>query len=130
MAKVTSKLQVTIPKAIADEYGITPGIELDWIPSGDAIRVVPASSRTDAEEVKRRLRSFDEATERQAARERAAGKRKTAKGRGWKREAELSLAVLQTDLEARDGAHQNRPRAVDPRAGCLGEVAVTLDQPK
>ncbi len=86
MAKVTSKLQITIPKAIADEYGIKPGIELDWIPSGDAIRVVPASSRTDAEEVKRRLRSFDEATERQAARERAARKARTVKDRGWKRE--------------------------------------------
>jgi AbrB family looped-hinge helix DNA binding protein len=86
MAKVTSKLQVTIPKAIADEYGIRPGIELDWIPSGDAIRVVPAPTRTDAEEVKRRLRSFDEASERQSSRERTAGKGRATKDRGWKRE--------------------------------------------
>ena len=86
MAKVTSKLQVTIPKMIAEEYGIRPGIDLDWIPSGDGIRVVPASRRTDAEEVKRRLRSFDEATGRQEARERASGKGKAVKDRGWKRE--------------------------------------------
>lgn len=86
MAKVTSKLQVTIPKAIADEYGIKPGIELDWIPSGDTIRVVPASSKTEAEVVKRRLMLFDEATARQAQRERAAGKGRTIKDRGWKRE--------------------------------------------
>ncbi|MFN9367376.1 MAG: AbrB/MazE/SpoVT family DNA-binding domain-containing protein [Planctomycetia bacterium] len=34
MAKVTSKLQVTIPKAIADAYGIRPGASLDWVPPG------------------------------------------------------------------------------------------------
>jgi len=86
MAKVTSKLQVTIPKAIADEYGIRPGVELDWIPSGDTIRVVPASSSTDVEEVKRRLRHFDEATARQARREKTPARGRAGKGRGWKRE--------------------------------------------
>ena len=34
MAKVTSKLQVTVPKAIADHYGIRPGDEIQWIPAG------------------------------------------------------------------------------------------------
>ena len=86
MAKVTSKLQVTIPKAIADEYGIKPGIELDWIPSGDSIRVVPASSKTESEAVKRRLMLFDEATARLTRRERAPGKGRPVKDRGWKRE--------------------------------------------
>jgi bifunctional DNA-binding transcriptional regulator/antitoxin component of YhaV-PrlF toxin-antitoxin module len=30
---------VTVPKAIADEYGIKPGDEISWTPAGDAIRV-------------------------------------------------------------------------------------------
>jgi len=39
MPKVTSKLQLTFPKAIADQYGIRPGDELEWIPAGESIRV-------------------------------------------------------------------------------------------
>jgi AbrB family looped-hinge helix DNA binding protein len=39
MPKVTSKLQLTVPKKIADQYGIRPGDELEWIPAGDSIRV-------------------------------------------------------------------------------------------
>src|ERR1700683_156662 len=39
MPKVTSKLQLTVPKAIADQYGIRPGDELEWIPAGESIRV-------------------------------------------------------------------------------------------
>ena len=38
MSKVTSKLQLTVPKAIADKYGIRPGDELDWVAAGDSIR--------------------------------------------------------------------------------------------
>ena len=37
MAKVTSKLQVTVPKAIAEQYSIRPGDEIDWAPAGDVI---------------------------------------------------------------------------------------------
>ena len=45
MAKVTSKLQVTIPKAIADQYGISPGDEIEFEPAGPTIRVrVPGRS--------------------------------------------------------------------------------------
>jgi bifunctional DNA-binding transcriptional regulator/antitoxin component of YhaV-PrlF toxin-antitoxin module len=39
MPKVTSKLQLTVHKAIADQYGIKPGDELEWIPAGESIRV-------------------------------------------------------------------------------------------
>jgi bifunctional DNA-binding transcriptional regulator/antitoxin component of YhaV-PrlF toxin-antitoxin module len=39
MPKVTSKLQLTVPKAIADQYGIRPGDELNWVPAGESIRV-------------------------------------------------------------------------------------------
>jgi AbrB family looped-hinge helix DNA binding protein len=36
MPKVTSKLRLTVPKAIADQYGIRAGDELEWIPAGPA----------------------------------------------------------------------------------------------
>jgi AbrB family looped-hinge helix DNA binding protein len=39
MPKVTSKLQLTVPKKIADQYGIRPGDELEWVAAGDSIRV-------------------------------------------------------------------------------------------
>lgn len=69
---MTSKLQVTVPKVIADEYGIRPGAELDWAAAGDTIRVVPSGSRRQKPRlraVEERLRLFDQATERQKQRE-------------------------------------------------------------
>jgi AbrB family looped-hinge helix DNA binding protein len=84
MGKVTSKLQVTVPKAIADQFDIKPGDELDWIPSAGAIRVVPAASRPVLD-VAARLRLFDRATERQHDRESPSG-RAPRKDRGWRRE--------------------------------------------
>ena len=51
MPKVTSKLQLTVPKKIADQYGIRPGDELEWIPAGDSIRVEPARCKTKAGEL-------------------------------------------------------------------------------
>ena len=45
MAKVTSTLQVTVPKALADRYGIGPGDEIEWEAAGDVIRVVPPRRR-------------------------------------------------------------------------------------
>src|SRR5271165_6290880 len=48
MPKVTSKLQLTVPKAIADQYGIRPGDELEWIPAGDSIRVELVRSKAKA----------------------------------------------------------------------------------
>jgi AbrB family looped-hinge helix DNA binding protein len=53
MPKVTSKLQLTVPKKIADQYGIRPGDELEWIPAGDSIRV---------ELVRRKAKAGDELT--------------------------------------------------------------------
>jgi AbrB family looped-hinge helix DNA binding protein len=62
MAKVTSKRQVTVPKAIAEQYGIRPGDEIEWLPAGDAIRVVPMSSPRPVMDLEVRLRLFDAAT--------------------------------------------------------------------
>jgi bifunctional DNA-binding transcriptional regulator/antitoxin component of YhaV-PrlF toxin-antitoxin module len=86
MAKVTSKLQVTVPKALATTYRIRPGDELLWVAAGDSIRVVPARSLSKARDsVVARLKLFDLATARQQARQRG-GRRKSTKDRGWRRE--------------------------------------------
>jgi len=79
---VTSKLQVTIPIAIARRYGIEPGVDVDWLPAGDAIRVVPPT-RPEAVDPARRLALFDAATERELARAR---RQTAAADRGWTRE--------------------------------------------
>jgi bifunctional DNA-binding transcriptional regulator/antitoxin component of YhaV-PrlF toxin-antitoxin module len=90
MAKVTSKLQVTVPKIIAEQYGIRPGDDIEWTPAGDAVRVcksTPHSRSQAGSDVARRLELFDLATQRQKARQ-AKQKRKLSRprDRGWRRE--------------------------------------------
>ena len=85
MAKVTSKYQVTVPRAIAEKYAIRPGDEIDWMPAGDAIRVVPHAKASTHGEIESRLRLFDQATERQRERDRNRVVPKV-RDRGWKRE--------------------------------------------
>lgn len=87
MAKVTSKLQVTIPKTIADRYGIVPGQEIEWLPAGEAIRVVAGAPRRVRRDSADWLAAFDEASARQRERERADPSLVGAGGeRGWRRE--------------------------------------------
>lgn len=85
MAKVTSKLQLTIPKAVADEYGIRPGDELDLTPAGEAIRMAPRGRQKSTRDLTERLRLFDQATERQRRRTRR-WRGKEPGRRGWSRE--------------------------------------------
>lgn len=85
MPRVTSKLQVTVPKAIAERYNIRPGDEINWVAAGDVIRVVPPGQQTPAEDRESRLRLFDQATERQRKRDKAR-KVPKARDRGWRRE--------------------------------------------
>jgi AbrB family looped-hinge helix DNA binding protein len=85
MSKVTSKLQVTIPKTIADQFNIKPGDAIEWDPAADAIRVIPPRSAARALDVAGRLKLFDAATERQRARN-ATRKRHRTTDRGWRRE--------------------------------------------
>ena len=87
MSRVTSKLQVTVPKAIALRYGIRPGDEIRFEESGEVIRVVPDNARAQAEglDLDARLRLFDAATARQRARESGRPARRAAT-RGWTRE--------------------------------------------
>jgi len=86
MAKVTSKLQVTVPKAIATQYGIRPGDEIEWVPAGDAIRVIPAGRQARAADPQWKLKLFDAATERQRVRQSKSPRRRARGGRRWKRE--------------------------------------------
>lgn len=86
MGKVTSKLQVTVPKALAKRYGIRPGDEIEWQEAGDAIRVVAAARPRGDNGRAERLRSFDQATLRQRRRQQGTRRRSTPKTRGWKRE--------------------------------------------
>lgn len=88
MSKITSKLQVTIPKAIAEEYGLKPGDDIEFKAAGDVIRVVPpGGSRHARLSVEERLRLFDESTERQRRREASrAQPAKPLTERDWKRE--------------------------------------------
>lgn len=90
MPKVTSKLQLTVPKAIADQFGIKPGDELQWTASGETIRVTPAGKRALGQEMrpaKERLELFDQATQRQKRRQAKARKAIARPAeRGWNRE--------------------------------------------
>jgi len=85
MAKVTSKLQLTLPKALAERHAIRPGDAITWESTGDVIRIIPGS-RTSAPDRQTRLRLFDEATERQRRRNRAFEGATNDTSRGWTRE--------------------------------------------
>jgi AbrB family looped-hinge helix DNA binding protein len=84
MARITSKLQVTIPKALADRTGLRAGDDIEWAASNGGLRITPAVSGALSAEMK--LDLFDRATERQKRRERSrrARSRATA-GRGGTR---------------------------------------------
>lgn len=86
VSKITGKFQLTLPKRLVDAYGIKVGDEVDLLPAGDKISLVPERfSKTSAANPEERLRYFDRATERQRKRD---GKRslKSEKDRGWTRE--------------------------------------------
>lgn len=85
MAKVTSKLQVTVPRRIAEEYGIRPGDEIDWMAAGEVIRVIPPGRQAQPTSRESQLRWFDQATERHSKRSGAHAVPRTRE-RGWKRE--------------------------------------------
>lgn len=77
---------MTVPKAIADRYGLKPGDEIEWVAAGETIRVVPAGRTPGPVDVKLRLKLFDAATERQRRRQAHRGATRAPKDRGWRRE--------------------------------------------
>ncbi len=94
MAKITSKLQLTVPKVIAEQYGIHPGDEIGIEPAGDVIRMTPPHRRHGLKErlsTEERLRLFDQGTERQRRRDAAkqaggTGAIRRSVHRGWRRQ--------------------------------------------
>ncbi len=86
MTKVTSKLQVTIPKALAREYGIEPGDEIEFRPAGPEIRVIPPRAERKRPSVAERLRLFDQATARLDERAKELAAYEPGGDRGWTRE--------------------------------------------
>jgi bifunctional DNA-binding transcriptional regulator/antitoxin component of YhaV-PrlF toxin-antitoxin module len=85
MARVTSKFQVTVPKKIAEAYHIRPGHDIDWVPAGDVIRVIPPGKQAVLPDRLAQLRLFDQASERLRKRRRAPTAEEP-RHRGWKRE--------------------------------------------
>ena len=87
---MTSKLQISIPRALARRHGIGPGSELVFEDLGDALRLVPVVEQAvaDPRDLEDRLRLFDEATARQEARDQArlAGLGGSTADRGWTRQ--------------------------------------------
>ena len=87
MPRITSKLQITIPKRLAEQVGLAPGDEVEFLAAGDGIRMVPAGkAKVGGLSTAERLRLFRAATERQQARERARPTERVDGGRGWTRE--------------------------------------------
>jgi len=85
MGKVTSKFQITLPKALAEEFRIQPGDDIQWRSAGDVIHLVPPTARQHPIDIAERLELFDRATERQQAREQGHSSSRAAE-RGWTRE--------------------------------------------
>jgi AbrB family looped-hinge helix DNA binding protein len=88
MSKITSKLQVTLPKRIAEQFGIKPGDEVEFVPAGDVIHVVPPGRRlTPQLGLEERLRLFESSKKWQQDYEKQLPLADTpAKRRDWKRE--------------------------------------------
>jgi len=82
---VTSKLQVTLPKALADRFGLSPGDEFEWEAAGEVIRIVPSRKIRARVSVEDRLHRFDLAERRQRKREEQREPEKAPKDRGWSR---------------------------------------------
>jgi bifunctional DNA-binding transcriptional regulator/antitoxin component of YhaV-PrlF toxin-antitoxin module len=85
MAKVTSKYQVTLPRRIAETDRIRPGDDIDWVPAGEVIRVIPPGKHAASLSLESQLRLFDQATERHRGRASARAAARS-RSRGWDRE--------------------------------------------
>ena len=90
MSKVTSKLQITLPKSIATRFHIKPGDEIQWEAAGDTIKIIAAQKQKRPHAMPDdRLKLFDQATARQQEREATLDQETLAAsaraGRGWTR---------------------------------------------
>jgi AbrB family looped-hinge helix DNA binding protein len=89
VSKITSKLQVTIPKDVAVRMNLKPGDELEWVVTGEVLQVHPVRGQSSRGAIAERLALFDAATARQTAWQSANPPAElNPKDRGWTR-AEL-----------------------------------------
>lgn len=88
MAKVTSKLQLTLPKKLADQYGIKPGDEVAFKAGGNIIHLIPAHRVVHDElSPEERVRLFDDTNRRvREAQKHLKLPAEAPKDRGWTRE--------------------------------------------
>ena len=91
MSKVSSKYQITLPRALARSHRISPGEEVVFEEVGSALYLRRGGQRSDAAKVSvlERVDSFDQASQRQESRNRAvSGALKPTQDldRGWTRD--------------------------------------------
>ena len=88
MAKVTSKLQLTLPRKLADQYGIKPGDEVEFRAGGNIIHLIPAERVVhDMLSPAERLRIFEDTNRRvREAQKHLKLPAEPPKDRGWTRE--------------------------------------------
>lgn len=85
MAKVSSKVQVTIPRALAEQLHIRPGDDIEWRIAGGELRIKPSEAvRPLSREF--RLELFDLASQRQAARNKLHRQTRSPSSRRWTRD--------------------------------------------
>lgn len=97
MAKVTSKLQFTLPKRLAEQVGIVAGDEVDVSLVGDGLRIIPAGKVVPTGlSTAERLRLFHEATARQRVRDRLF-EGLSSRSRDWTREELYTRGELPSD---------------------------------
>jgi bifunctional DNA-binding transcriptional regulator/antitoxin component of YhaV-PrlF toxin-antitoxin module len=85
MARVGSRRRITIPRALAEQYGLRVGQEVEFEPAGEAIRLVPMPVRPKLS-IRERLELFDASVARQRERERLRGPAPPVGARDWTRE--------------------------------------------
>lgn len=81
MSRVSSRFRVALPKSLARRCGVRPGDEIRWEAVGDVIRLVLRARKVHSRDIDKRISSFDQASKRQAERE-----RNQQAVRGWSRE--------------------------------------------
>lgn len=88
MAKVTSKLQLTLPKKLAEQYGIKPGDEVEFKAGGNIIHLIPTGRVVhDVLSPEERVRLFDDTNRRvRAAQRHLELPSEPPQDRGWTRE--------------------------------------------
>ena len=112
MTRITSKYQVSIPKALAERYRLQPGDEIEFEGAGPVIRIVPPQARQPELDTAERLRLFDQATARQIEREERrdlpyASLGAGPSGRGWTRDDLYDRGDLRDP--GRTESHPSRP---------------------